>query len=429
MFSGRPGPGGPRANDHNYCNQPVRREMSTVKRKSDLTVFFAIMFIFNVAANLAHPVTPTVIVNLGLNDYMFGLAMAAQMTCNFLFSPFWGRMADRISSRSVMLVGCLGYALGQMFFALAHTEAQLLLARMFAGAFCGGSLVACLTYTVNRSTSENRGHNLAVNATIMAVSASTGYFVGGMLGEIHVYLPVWVQAGTLAAVAVLSRVLCRDDRREDVPALSGRRLIRECNPFSAIIQCRAFMTKLLAFLFAVYGLLNLGYMAFEQCFNYYLRDQFGLSSGYNGVIKAALAIISLVANSTLCMWILRRKRPSVYLFGALSICAAAAVCAVICGELLPFIIVNVVVFALYYIATPISQNSVAVLGQGKDSNLVMGSYNAVKSFCSIFGSALAGLIYELGPKLPFVFGFAAFAGAAVFMFLFCRTEKAAAAVR
>ncbi|MBE5775473.1 MAG: MFS transporter [Clostridiales bacterium] len=395
-----------------------------MNKKDRLTGFFAVMFFFNVAANLAHPVTPTIIVDLKLNNYMFGLAMAAQMTFNFLFSPFWGKMVDRISSRAVLAIGNLGYALGQVFFALARTEAQLLLARMFAGAFCGGCFVAYLTYTVNMSTGESRGKNLAINATVMAVSASTGYFAGGMLGEIHVYYPVWVQVASLVVCAVLSWFVCRDDRRGDAPRLSGRMLIRECNPFAAILQCRRFMTKLLAYLFIVYGLLNLGYMAVEQCFNYYLRDQFGLSSGYNGVIKAALAIVSLVANTTLCMWILRRKRPSFYLLGALGICAAAAVAAFACMELVPFIIACVVVFALYYVSTPLSQNSVAALGQGKDSNLVMGSYNAVKSFCSIFGSALAGFIYEIGPNLPFAFGAVAFAAAAVSMLMFCRAETA-----
>ena len=53
----------------------------------------------------------------------------------------------------------------------------------------------------------------------------------------------------------------------------------------------------------------------------------------------------------------------------------------------------------------------------------MGSFNAVKSFCSIFGSALAGFIYEIGAKLPFVFGFTAFAAATVMMVLFVRQEK------
>ena len=386
-------------------------------------LFFAIMFVFNMAANFVHPVTPTIIVDLNLNDYMFGLALAAQMLCNFIFSPFWGKMASYLSSRRVLLICGLGYALGQVFFGLAQTEIQFLLARMFAGVFCGGSYVGFMTYTVNLSTDDNRGRNLAINATAIAVSSSFGYFIGGMVGELNVYWSVWLQVITLVASAVLHYIFCAEDKQDDIRTLTGGRFIRECNPFSAIMQCRRFMTKLLIFLFLGYGLANLGYIAFEQCFNYYLRDQFGLTSGYNGVIKAALGVISLVANSTICMWILRRPSTSRYLMGVMFVCAVAMAGVIACSSLVPFVAVNVIFFAFYFISLPLAQDKAAALGAGRDSNLVMGSFNAVKSFGSIFGSALAGLIYGIHAKLPFVFGFAAFAAATLLLLMFCREEK------
>ncbi len=393
------------------------------QQSSRMTYFFVVMFIFNMAANFVHPVTPTIIQNLNLNDYMFGLALAAMMAFNFLFSPFWGKMAGYISSKTAMLICGAGYALGQVFFGLAQTEMQFLLARMFAGAFCGGSYVVFMTYTVNLSTDENRGRNLAINATVTAVSSSFGYFIGGMVGELNVYYSVWLQVATLIATSLLHYFGCRDDRQQDIRTLTGKQLVRECNPFAAIVQCRRFMTKLLAFLFISYGLANLGYIAFEQCFNYYLRDQFGLTSGYNGIIKAALGVISLVANGTICMWILKKPSTSRYMVGVMCICAASMIGVIVFSNLIPFIAVNVVFFAFYFISLPLAQNRVATLGKGSDSNLVMGSFNAVKSFGSIFGSALAGFIYEINAKLPFVFGFAAFAAATALMAMFCREER------
>ena len=388
-----------------------------------MTFFFVVMFVFNMAANFVHPVTPTIIMDLGLNDYMFGLAFATMMAFNFLFSPFWGKIAGRISSKAVMLIGGLGYALGQVLFGLAQTEAQFLLARIVAGMFCGGSYVTFLTYTVNMSTDENRGRNLTINATLNAVSAAFGYFVGGMIGEINVYYAVWLQVATLAVTAILHFIGCRDDRTQEVEKITRRQLVQVCNPFAAIAQCRVFMTRLLAFLFLGYGLANLGYIAFEQCFNYYLRDQFGLSSGYNGVIKAALGVISMAANGTLCMWIIRRRRTSPYLVAVMSVCTLAMIGVIAAETMIPFIVVNVIFFAFYFISTPLEQNLAAQLGRGENSNLVMGAFNAVKSFGSIFGAALAGFIYEVHAKLPFVFGFAAFAAATLMMALLCREEK------
>ncbi|MBQ5771674.1 MAG: MFS transporter, partial [Clostridia bacterium] len=370
-----------------------------------------------------HPVTPTIIVDLGLNDYMFGLAMAAMMLMNFLFSPFWGKIAGYISSKTVMLICGIGYAVGQIFFGIAQTEIQFLLARMFAGIFIGGSYVAFLTYSVNVSDDGNRGKNLAVNATIQAVSASFGYFVGGMIGEINVYWSVWLQVITLAGTSVLHYFLIEDDRQSGLERLTPKMLAGSCNPFSAILQCRKFMTKLIALIFIVYGLSNLGYIAFEQCFNFYLRDQFNLSSGYNGVIKAALGVISLVANGTLCLWIMKKKNASFYMTGVMAVCTVSMIGVIFASGMIPFIIVNVIFFAFYFVSLPLIQNKTAELGKGENSNLVMGAVNSVKSFGSIFGSALAGFIYELGAKLPFVFGFIAFFLSAVCMYAFYRNEK------
>jgi len=374
--------------------------------------FLAVMCLFNMAANFVHPVTPTIIVDLQLNDYMFGLALAAQMTFNFLFSPFWGKMAGYISSKKVMLVSGLLYAAGQVLFGLARTEMQFLLARMFAGIFCGGAYVAFLTYTVNCSSTDNRGRNLTLNAAMTSVSAAFGYFVGGMIGEVDAYYAVWSQVTVLIISSVLLFAGCRDDKQENAESVSKKLLIKECNPFSAFVQCRKILTRALGFLFLSYGFANIGYIAFEQCFNYYLRDIFDLTSGYNGVIKAALGVISLAANSTLCLWILRRKNTSFYMLCVMLVCTVSMFTVILFDEMLPFIIVNVIFFTFHSISLPLFQNQAAFLGQGKNSNLVMGSFNSVKSFGSIFGSALAGVLYEFNAKVPFVFGFVAFAAAA-----------------
>ncbi|MBE5793453.1 MAG: MFS transporter [Clostridiales bacterium] len=393
------------------------------KGNANLGYFFVIMFIFNMAANFVHPVTPAIIVDQGLNDYMFGLALAVMSAFNFLFSPFWGKLAGILSSRKVLLISGLGYALGQVFFGLAQTELQFLLARMFAGIFIGGCYVAFLTYTVNCSPEETRGRNLAVNAIVNSVSASFGYFVGGMVGEINIYYSVWLQAAVLASMSVLLYIGCREDRQVQGPWQEHLRL-KECNPFAAIAQCRQFMTRTLLLLFLIYGLGNLGYIAFEQCFNFYLRDQFQLTSGYNGIIKAALGIISIVSNGTLCMWILRRERISPYIAGVMGMCTAAMLGVILFGNVIPFIVVNVLFFAFYFVSVPLMQNRAAVLGEGEHSNLVMGSFNAMKSFGNIFGAALAGFLYEWTPKMPFVFGFAAFALASVLAAVMAKAEKA-----
>ena len=122
------------------------------------------------------------------------------------------------------------------------------------------------------------------------------------------------------------------------------------------------------------------------------------------------------------MWILKRKRITPWIAAVMGVCTLAMLGVIRANEVLPFIAVNVLFFAFYFISVPLMQNRAAVLGEGPHSNLVMGALNAVKSFGSIFGSALAGLLYAHSPKTPFVFGMAAFALAAALALWMCRTD-------
>ena len=81
-----------------------------MKYKTRFIFFFGAMILFNLAANFAHPMTPTIIQNLGLPDYMFGLMLAAtgavkedvldleELACR-LMQLLWQHYPDAIKER------------------------------------------------------------------------------------------------------------------------------------------------------------------------------------------------------------------------------------------------------------------------------------------------------------------------------------------
>ncbi len=373
--------------------------MNQSGKKANMRLFFVICSVFYVAASFAHPVTPSFIKEYGLNDYMFGVALSAMMTVNFLFSPFWGKITGYISSRRSMLIGGIGYGIGQLMFGLARTEVMVVVARGFAGIFTGATFVSMMTYVINCSTDEERGQNLTILATVQSVA--------GLLGEINIMVPFLAQSALLAACGVLLFITCKDDTTEDIHTLTAGEIARQANPFSAFLAGRSFMTVMFAILFVMTTFQQLGYNAFEQCFNYFIKDQFGFTSAYNGLVKGVVGIVSLVANATICMWIMRKtnvKRSTI----AVLACSAISISAVVVlQDVIPFFAMSVVFYALNAITLPISQSLVAEKAKGGDSNLVMGFYNSTKSLGGIFGSLFAGFMYSEGPKLAFVFAAAA----------------------
>lgn len=367
--------------------------------KTRFALFFAGMILFQLAANFAHPVTPTIIQDLALPDYMFGLMLAAMQLSNFLFSPFWGKLNVSISSRQTLLICCMGYGVAQLGFACATTQTVILLVRVLAGVFVGGIFVSFLTYVINTANPEDQARYLTYSATIQAVCGAFGYLVGGILGEFSIRGTFFLQAFCLAAAGVLFRLVCLPDGQQT--QIEWNQTLKQTNPLQAFLDGKQFMNMAFVMLFAVNILMNFANTGFDQVFNYYLKDQLGLTSSYNGIIKAAVGLISFVFNMSLCLWIIRKTDTKISITVLMGLCALAAVGTVVTPRIGLFIVLSVFVYAGYSVSLPVLQHMVAVQADPARKNLVMGFYNATKSLGSIIGSLMAGFLYAVHTKLPF----------------------------
>ncbi len=376
--------------------------------KKRFFAYFAVMVLFNMAASFAHPVTPTIIQDQHMHDYMFGVALGVMLITNFLMSPFWGKINVYISSRSTFLIGCLGYAVAQLWFAYSTTELMVILARMFAGLFTGGIYVSFLTYVVNVAKPEDQAKYLTYNATIQSVGSAFGYMVGGFLGEFSVRGTFLIQVACILISGIAFYFICVPDA---IPGakINGKQLAKEVNPFQAFLDCRLFMSVAFAMLFAVNILINFANTGFDQAFNYYLKDQLGLTSSYNGIIKAAVGFVSFVSNMTICVWIINKTDTKKSMIVLVAVCAAAALGITVFENMAIFMVLGVLVYAGYSVSLPVIQNMVASQADPAQKNLVMGFYNATKSLGSIAGSFIAGGIYAVNAKLPFGITFVIYA--------------------
>ena len=291
---------------------------------------------------------------------------------------------------------------------MATTEIQVVGGRLFAGIFTGGMFTSFSNYVINTSSdARERGQNLTIMVTIQNVAGAMGYFVGGMLGLISVEAAFVAQSITLAVAGVLFFIICMDDtpfKHKPEKPLS----IKEANPFSAFAAARKFMTPMLGLIFAIVAISAIGQNSFEQCFNYYIKDQFGLSSAYNGIFKAAIAVVSLASNAFIGMR-LQKKTDTNVSFLPIMACCTVPLCAILLFDtLVPFVAVDIIFFAFNAVRMPLLQNMAAMRTTPENSNSVMGFYQSMNSLGGIFGALFAGLIYSTNPIYPFVLAAAAF---------------------
>ena len=390
-----------------FGNGTPKGEDIVMRYKLRFSLYFFAMTLYIFTSNFIHPITPTLIQDLNLPDYMFGLMPAATLLFMFLFSPFWGKITAIISSRNTFLITSIGYAIAQAALAFCTQPGTMLAMRSLAGFFSSGSFVAFLTYVINTGKSEDQPKFLTYTATIQAVAAPFGYLAGGVLGEWSVIGTIFVHAGAVAFCGLLFRLICVADHTVETK-LPLRDIVRDSNPLQAILDGRHFMNKAFALLFAVNALMNVGNFCFDHAFNYYLKDQLHLTSSYNGIIKAAVGFVSFVANMSLCMWILHKTNVKKSMISVALFCTLAAAGVLLLPNMAVYVACSIMVYAGYSISLPLVQHMSAEESDPAQKNLVMGFYNATKWMGSVIGSLTAGLLYSFHAQLPFAAAAAAY---------------------
>lgn len=379
-------------------------------RRVSFPILCVLFGLESVAANVVHPVEPAFYIALGLPDWIFGAAYAAMAFGLFSFAPFWGLVSDRIGRVPTLAITLLTYGLSQLAFLVSTTVTTILLARFAAGAFCAGVGVAAMAYVADVSDAGTCGRRMTVFAAVQNVATAFGYLVGGVVGEGDPGRSFVLQFFILAAVSLGAFVLLREGPQF---ARSEKRLtLTSANPLAAFAGTRVIMSPwMVAFLVSTVCAC-LASSAFDNSFNYYLRDQFGFPTTYNGVIYAVVGALGLAANLLIGLR-LQRSRDVERSVGVVLLCAAAVLAATLLATTMPvYLGLNIVFYIFNSMYLPLMQ-ALAIEGDPTGHGMVSGLFQSFKSLGAMVGALVAGFIYEASPLAPFVMAAVAFAGGAV----------------
>jgi len=264
---------------------------------------------------------------------------------------------------------------------------------------------------------EKRAENLAIAATLQAVFSPFGFLIGGYLGDISTRLTFQMQIVGLLFLGILYFLILKDKEDESTATLHD--FIKDVNPFKVIGDAKGIMTKYLMAFFVICAATNFASTCYEQCFNYFILDQYGFPPSYNGLLKAGVGFVALIANTTICLWLLKKTNIKKSLIPVLSVCLMMMIAIVLVQEKTIFIVINVIFFGFNAIYLPLLQ-AILVQVSKKDNGVLVGLFNSMRSLGMILGSLFAGFIYALGPRLSFVSSAFAFAIAIVAALIYYR---------
>ena len=109
-----------------------------------------------------------------------GLLMTSYSAAQFLFSPFWGSLSDRIGRRPVLMVGLVGNTVFFAVFGLSNTLLMALGARFLAGVF-NGNIAVARAYIGDVSNPQQLATRMGIIGAAFGLGFTIGPFLGGEL--------------------------------------------------------------------------------------------------------------------------------------------------------------------------------------------------------------------------------------------------------
>ena len=119
------------------------------------------------------------VANIGL---WVGLLMTSYSAAQFLFSPLWGALSDRIGRRPVLMVGLVGNTVFFTMFGLANSLMLALSARFLAGVF-NGNLAVARAYIGDVSSPQQLATRMGLIGAAFGLGFTFGPFIGGELSD------------------------------------------------------------------------------------------------------------------------------------------------------------------------------------------------------------------------------------------------------
>jgi MFS family permease len=334
------------------------------------------------------PILPFWASELGASSTTYGLILSSYAAAQFVCSPLWGALSDRIGRRRVLLMTVAGTAGALALLALADSLLLVFAARILAGAFAGNIGVAS-AYITDLTPPEERTGKLALIGLCFAAGFSIGPALAWPLATLGSHAPLWFAAGLAALNWFAAFAFLREPPRAESAAASGEAL-----RFAALTDPRVRTLALanLAFSLAVTQL--------ESMFPLFMKDEFAYSEREFVPLLLAMALVMGVVQGGMRRLVPRVGEARLALLG----CGALAL-AFVALPAMPSVGLLLLPLALSAIGRAFAQPSmlglVSLAATPASRGQVMGTFQSMASLARVFGPAAAGVLYATNTALPF----------------------------
>src|SRR3989338_8127721 len=124
------------------------------------------------------PLLPFYALSLGAKPFELGVLTATFAFMQLVFSPLFGKIADKFGRKKVLMIGTSGFAVSYIIFAFSTTFEMALFARALEGVFAASIFPTCISLLSDFTTQEQRGRAMG----LMGMTFSLGFIFGPAFG-------------------------------------------------------------------------------------------------------------------------------------------------------------------------------------------------------------------------------------------------------
>jgi DHA1 family multidrug resistance protein-like MFS transporter len=367
-------------------------------KNRNLVILFFTLVVVMLGFGIIIPIIPFYVERFGGGGVEMGWLMAIFSLMQFLFSPVWGSLSDRIGRKPVLLIGAFGNMASMTLMGFAENYSVLFAARALSGILSSATLPTAMAFISDSTDERGRGGGMGIVGAAFGVGMVFGPAIGGGMSEISLQAPFFFAAGASLVAMGLIWVFLPESLPLELRAGPEHR-IRGLN--------LGLMWKSLfgpiGFLLILAFLHNFALTNFEGIFGLYAQKRYDFDPPTIGLIMGVVGLVSAIVQGALTGFATRRYGDASVIkvsliasvFGFLSMLAAPDLGWVLatCGF---FVLSNSMLRP--GVASLTSKR--ANLGQGA----AMGLSNAYMSLGRIVGPLWAGKALDINLGYPFITG-------------------------
>jgi len=395
-------------------------------RKAHLALFL-VVFVDLLGLGILAPLIPFYVERLGVTPEIITLVIAVYALCQFLGTPFWGGVSDRIGRKPVLLMSMAGHAASYLILAYADSLLLLIASRALGG-FTSANLATAYAYVADTTTEDERAKGLGRISAAFGLGFIFGPLIGGVLatvgsdGATNFFLPAITAMGLSLLSCLGIWLFIPETAKPQTHDVSTRRAPANLFKSLAEISRRPIIFKAILLCF-----ITVLFMAGrETILPLWADNKHAMSVREVGFIISIAGLTLTSVQLTLIGPLTRKFGESNLLKASLLLFAAGWLSIALATTFLQIIGASI----LSGIATAFFQTSLQSLlskrAGASERGSVMGVYQATSSLGRFTGQAGSGTIYaQIGVDAVFLLGAVAMAPALILAVLIAKglTQK------